>query len=294
MKYLPHISVVVPTYNRERLLREALDSIAAQQLPRPVGVEVVVVDDGSTDGTRAVMERLVAEHPDELIYLHQERQGPAAARNLGLHHARGRFLAFLDSDDLWLPDKLATELDLFQRHPEAEVVISDSELWQEGQLSHASRFRRVGLELTPEEPVWARDLPPRWTEHSLFSTCCMTLRRSVLDSLGPELFDTSLPSHEDWELELRIYHRCRALVLPRVTARARRFDDGTRGPRGLPKQGRSRHQKIHYLEGLRRILRRARSLPQISADTEAAIERGIAETGADLERLAALTPQSSR
>ena len=89
-------SVVIPTYNRLPLLKEALDSVWRQTL---TNYEVIVVDDGSTDGTA----RFARSMGQSIKLLEQTNRGPGAARNLGLEHARGQYVAFLDSDDLWFP-----------------------------------------------------------------------------------------------------------------------------------------------------------------------------------------------
>jgi glycosyltransferase involved in cell wall biosynthesis len=111
------ISCIIPVFNGERYLREALDSIFHQTY-RPL--EVIVADDGSTDGTAAV----VASYGEQITYLRQPHAGPAAARNLGLSAARGEFVALLDADDLWHPEKLARQMARFQERPELDVCIT--------------------------------------------------------------------------------------------------------------------------------------------------------------------------
>jgi glycosyltransferase involved in cell wall biosynthesis len=105
----PCVSVIVPAYNRERYLGAALDSVLAQDY-RPL--EIVVVDDGSTDGTA----RVARAYPD-VRYLHQANQGVAAARNAGIAASRGELIAFLDSDDLWAPEKLRLQVGFLLEHP---------------------------------------------------------------------------------------------------------------------------------------------------------------------------------
>ncbi len=111
------ISCIVPIFNGERYLQEALDSILAQTY-QPV--EVIVADDGSTDGTRAV----VASYGKQVAYLRQTNAGPAAARNLGLSAAQGEFVAFLDADDLWHLEKLARQMARFQARPELDLCVT--------------------------------------------------------------------------------------------------------------------------------------------------------------------------
>lgn len=103
------ISVIIPTYNRARLLGEALESVLRQEEP---AFEILVVDDGSTDET----DELLRKHGDRVRVLRQENRGPAAARNLGIEQARGDYIAFLDSDDVWFPWTLAVYRSAIERH----------------------------------------------------------------------------------------------------------------------------------------------------------------------------------
>src|SRR5215471_9275789 len=111
------ISCVVPVFNGERYLSETLDSILAQTY-RPL--EIVVVDDGSTDRTADV----VASYHDEVHYFKQANTGVPAARNLGISRAAGAFIAFLDADDLWHPEKLERQMACFKARPELEICLT--------------------------------------------------------------------------------------------------------------------------------------------------------------------------
>lgn len=117
------VSVIIPTFNRAAFLREALDSVFAQTL-QPF--EVIVVDDGSTDNTEAVVRALQAVH-SSLQYLPQRNSGPAAARNAGMRAATGHWLAFLDSDDLWVSDKLERQLAYASGHPHIGMIFGAME-----------------------------------------------------------------------------------------------------------------------------------------------------------------------
>ncbi len=103
----PLVSVVIPTYNRAQMVSEAVRSVLEQTFG---DLEVIVVDDGSTDGTREALK----PHADKIRYLRQENSGVSAARNRGIAEARGSLIAFLDSDDLWLPAKLKNQVLFFQ------------------------------------------------------------------------------------------------------------------------------------------------------------------------------------
>ncbi len=98
----PEVSVIIPTYNRRAMVREAVASVLAQ---REANFELIVVDDGSSDGTSGILA-----HIDDVILERIEHGGPAAARNRGVELARAPLIAFLDSDDLWAPDKLHRQL----------------------------------------------------------------------------------------------------------------------------------------------------------------------------------------
>ena len=104
------VSCVIPVYNGARYLAESIESVLAQEY-RPL--EVIVVDDGSTDGTGAVLDAF----GDRIRSFRQENGGPSVARNRGMEMSRGEFIAFLDADDLWVPDKLRLQLDAMEARP---------------------------------------------------------------------------------------------------------------------------------------------------------------------------------
>ena len=123
------ISCIVPCYNAERFLAEAIDSILAQTLSP---AEIVVVDDGSTDGSAAVAARFAGR----VNYLRQDNAGPAAARNAGLAATRGDFVAFLDADDLWHPEKLQRQAGRFAARPETEACVTHLTGFWEAEVRH--------------------------------------------------------------------------------------------------------------------------------------------------------------
>jgi glycosyltransferase involved in cell wall biosynthesis len=114
----PLVSVIIPAYNAEAFLGETLDSVLAQTYPN---LEIIVVDDGSTDATPQLLEK----YSDRIRVLRQANAGQAAARNYGARESQGELLAFLDSDDLWDPDKIARQVALLDRFPEALAVYCD-------------------------------------------------------------------------------------------------------------------------------------------------------------------------
>lgn len=111
----PLVSVIIPTFNRAEFLSEALASVYSQNV---ASLQTIVVDDGSTDHTAAVVHSL----DRKLDYVYQPNRGPAAARNTGLAHAQGKWIAFLDSDDLWTSGRLTRQLALAEIYPTAQVI----------------------------------------------------------------------------------------------------------------------------------------------------------------------------
>jgi glycosyltransferase involved in cell wall biosynthesis len=115
----PTISVIIPVYNGERFLAEAIQSVLDQTLPPD---EIIVVDDGSTDGSAAIVAHLAESTPLPIRYVYQANQGPSAARNRGIEFAAGELLAFIDADDLWLLYKLADQYKYLIDHADIAVV----------------------------------------------------------------------------------------------------------------------------------------------------------------------------
>ena len=116
----PVVSVIIPVYNGERYLAEAIQSVLAQTL---VPDEIIVVDDGSTDATAQIVADLSVSASVPIRYIYQTNQGPAAARNHGLRLASGDIIAFQDADDVWVPEKLQWQLDLLCAEPPADIVV---------------------------------------------------------------------------------------------------------------------------------------------------------------------------
>ncbi len=116
----PAVSVIIPTYNRARYVTEAIESVLAQTF---TDYEILVIDDGSTDSTKALLQPYLSK----IIYIHQENRGVSAARNKGLKAAKGEWIAFLDSDDIWLPKKLEIQFEDIQHHDNIDLHICNGE-----------------------------------------------------------------------------------------------------------------------------------------------------------------------
>jgi glycosyltransferase involved in cell wall biosynthesis len=189
----PEVSVIIPTHNRRAMLREALSSVAAQ---RGSSFEVLVVDDGSTDGTwQDLSGRDLSAHFADIRAVRTERRGPAAARNRGIALARGRLIAFLDSDDLWMPEKLARQ-SLFMRNNPDCLISQTGDTWM-----------RDGRSVNPGQRHRKRpgDIFIDSLRTCLISPSAAILRRELLDEVGG--FDEDMAACEDYDLWLRILAR---------------------------------------------------------------------------------------
>ena len=122
---MPRVSVIIPTYNRRDFVREAIASVCAQTYR---DFELIIVDDGSTDGTVRIVEEFRQERTDSIQYIFQTNQGVSAARNHGVVRSSGELLTFLDSDDVWQPEKLAAQIAFFNARPMAQIC-QTQEVW---------------------------------------------------------------------------------------------------------------------------------------------------------------------
>lgn len=173
----PIVSVVIPVFNAGRYLSEALESVVAQDLD---GIEIIVIDDASTDDSLAVATQLAAGRPNVRVVSHPGG-GPGAARNLGLLLARGRFIAMLDADDIWVPGKLAEQLTFLEARPELDVVFGSVEEF-------------VSPELPPDE---ARRFHPR-RAGSAHANSALLARRAAMARVGLHRRGRNGGDYPDW------------------------------------------------------------------------------------------------
>jgi glycosyltransferase involved in cell wall biosynthesis len=192
------VSVVIPTYNYGHYVAEAVESVLAQTYKN---IEIIVVDDGSTDDTE---DRLEA-YRDRIRYIRQQNQGCSMARNSGIHAAKGEWIAFLDADDIWHPRKLEIQIAYLAGHPDVGLLASDSSKdisrgWPECASKSDLPAERIGLE----------DIAVR----SQFGPSGVIVRKQCFDKVG--LFDTDLRSVEDRDMWIRIacHYQIAKLRLP--------------------------------------------------------------------------------
>lgn len=186
------VSVIVPAYGTARYIGETLDSVFAQTFK---AFEVIVINDGSPDTKE--LEKILSSYVSRIIYLKQENRGPAAARNLGIRHAQGEYIAFLDSDDTWYPEFLESQMILLEGPDRPDLIYADSlDVGEGGNAPH--RF----MENNPSSGV--PTFESLLIEKCVIPTSCTVARKKVLLEAG--LFDES-PTHrgvEDYDLWLRV------------------------------------------------------------------------------------------
>ena len=186
----PRVSVIIPAYNSARFLPRALASVFAQTWS---GYEIVLVDDGSTDNT----PELAASYGESVRYFRQRTGGAASARNTGVGEARGEYLAFLDADDQWTPDKLALQVDYLDAHPGRAMVFTDMSHWESGRKVHHSYLRERGYRWVGEGSIHRNLL----RECFIFTPTVMIRKEAILRA---GLFDATLHICEDVDLWLRV------------------------------------------------------------------------------------------
>ncbi len=179
------VSVIIPTFNRKNFLKEAIESVLLQSYKN---FEIIVVDDGSTDGTR---EMIKSEYK-MIKYIYQKNSGPSAARNRGIVEAKGEYISFLDSDDLWLKDKLKEEMEFLEENREYKICYTD-EIW----IRNGKRVNPKKKHRKYSGWIFEKTLPL-----CIISPSSVIIHRSVFAHVG--LFDESLFVCEDYDLWLRV------------------------------------------------------------------------------------------
>lgn len=210
------VSAIIPTYNRAYLLCEAIDSVVAQT--RPV-TEIIVVDDGSTDNTAEIIN----SYKFNIHYIKQKNLGPGAARNSGMKAAKGEYIAFLDSDDIWVKDKIKIQLDFIVQHPHLDFVFGDMANFSEEEnndepeiknhevhdyfVAHSSNLERIIDCLIME---------------SVIPTPTVLFKQRCISRIG--FFDEKLMIAEDLDYWLRAALSCRFGFVNAVLAKRRRHE----------------------------------------------------------------------
>jgi glycosyltransferase involved in cell wall biosynthesis len=183
----PEVSVIIPTHNYAQYIRQALDSVFNQTYK---DYEIIVVDDGSQDSTREIM----LSYGDRIRYYYQENQGPAKARNKGIIESRGKYIAFLDADDIWFPSKLAKQIEMFKTNSRLGMVLTDNSLFDD-----AGVYKEY---VGKKNYLFNGDIVANIFIRSGVVTPTVMVKRDVFDKVG--LFEENLWIGEDDNMWIRI------------------------------------------------------------------------------------------
>lgn len=225
------VSVVIPTHNYGRFIREAIDSVLAQTFD---DFEIVVVDDGSTDNT---LEIVTAIHDPRIKVVRTPHRGISAARNEGLAHIQGEFIAFLDSDDRWRPDKLERQIRMMQAEPELGAIFTNFVRFDEHGIFPQDQFAFFP-ELNTTPTTVTRDGGGRRITSDAF--CTLVAFVEIPAYLQTMLFRTAVAKDlsfaadglykglcEDWNFCLRVYRRCQVGFIETPLVEVRRHGSNT-------------------------------------------------------------------
>jgi len=186
---MPKVSIVIPTYNRAKLLKRAIHSVLNQTYQ---DYEIIIVDDGSTDNTEEVVRSF---NDNKVIYIkHERNKGAPAARNTGIRAARGEYVAFQDSDDEWLPEKLEKQIKAFKT-ASTEIGIVYTGFWR---IEGDKRTFFPSPNITPKEGA----IHDALLKGNFVGTPSTLVKKECFEKAG--MFDEKLPMLEDWELWIRI------------------------------------------------------------------------------------------
>lgn len=184
----PLISIIIPTYNRENTIERAIRSASIQTYPN---LEIIIVDDASTDNTKDKVKQIKDKR---IVYLsHKTNKGASTARNTGIKKARGEYIAFLDSDDQWLAQKLEKQIAVLKRNPDCSVSYC---------RYYIVKGKKKKLSVWPEIKKYQGRINKQLLIGNFITTSSTLLKKKILEKSG--LFDEKLPAYQDWEFFLRV------------------------------------------------------------------------------------------
>ena len=191
------VSVIIPAYNSEKTLRETISSVLNQTFSN---FELIVIDGGSTDSTLGIISSI---HDFRLRVFSYSNLGISASRNCGIAHSNGEFIAFLDHDDLWTPDKLELQLRALRENPQAAVAYSWIDV-----IDESNQFIRSGIRVSVTDNARTKLL----VNNFLYTASNPLIRKEALIEVGG--FDESLSGPEDWDLFLRLSSHYQFITVP--------------------------------------------------------------------------------
>ncbi|EKE05178.1 MAG: cell wall biosynthesis glycosyltransferase-like protein [uncultured bacterium] len=185
---MPEVSIIIPTYNSELFIEESLESVFKQTYKN---YEIIVIDDGSSDSTRSILTK----YKNRIVFLKKNNGGPASARNLGIIHSKGKYICFLDSDDLWSPSKLQDQVE-YMNHNDCELSYTDSKVF----ITKDKKVINLGILKCDLKGTIFKDL--FWNNFLINST--VMIKRICIDSVGLQNESKKIIGAEDYEYWLRV------------------------------------------------------------------------------------------
>ncbi len=256
MNTTPLISVIIPFYNVERYLEEAIESVLRQTYNQ---WEMLLLDDGSMDGSTEIALRYARNYPDKIRYLHHPgkiNKGLPATRNLGVKNAEGDWLALLDADDCWLPDKLQHQITIARQHPEVVMICGASLYWYSW-----SDPQKKDVAISVGAPQ-NRPIAPPQAAVTLYPLgkgaapcpCCVMIRKDIAIRHGAfeDRFRGKYALYEDQAFFIKIYLHETIYVSSEVTDRYRQREDSIMSKSG---QDNNYHEvRYYYMKWLQNYL----------------------------------------
>lgn len=255
---MPLVTVIVPFWNVRAFLAEAIESVFAQTLP---SWELLLIDDGSSDGSTEIARRYAERSPERIRYLEHERhqnRGVAASRNLGICHARAAYIAFLDADDVWLPNKLARQTAILESEPEAAMVCGPSLFWYSwtGKPEDSARDYVKELRIAPAGLIKPPMLLVSYLTRGTFvaNPSTILIRREALERAKgfEESFIGPVQTWEDAAFLAKIHLRESVFVATECWNRYRRHENSLLSI--MTSTGRTRAGRLFYLKWLENYL----------------------------------------
>jgi glycosyltransferase involved in cell wall biosynthesis len=228
------VSTIIPLYNRPKLIEEAVNSVL-EQTYRPI--EIIIINDGSTDESGAIAEKLAKQYPKQIKVLHQENAGPGAAREKGRQKAQGEYIQYLDSDDRLLSRKFELQVAGLTNHPKCGISYCKTRFYKYGDIPKDIAWKRTGERIEAMFPAF---LKSRW-----WGTSTPLYRRKVIDKVGPW---TTLRNEEDWEYDCRIAtHNVLLHYVPEFLSEQRDHDGSRLSRGGSVEKTKLRDRKIAHM-----------------------------------------------
>lgn len=229
---MPKVSVVIPAYNSEKYIAQTIDSVLEQTFR---DYEIIVVDDGSTDKTAAI----VKGYEDKVKYFFQENWGTSVARNTGVKNAKGKYIAFLDNDDLWFPDKLSLQINIMEANSDVGMIFTDGQWFDDVKIVRLSsrptqdfgepdswKYKIAKTKLD-DGMILKGNFHRDFLRGNFVLNSSVLVRRKILDNVG--LLDDELLINGDYDLWLRIAEQCPVIYLNKITTQWRVRQDSLSG-----------------------------------------------------------------